>query len=1148
MEKKDIKIVNQIKYCIDSYKNTFFTTNNSKKIVSIASEYIQNELKEPVYIYTFQETNHNSPYSPLLDLISQYIDKENLSDILEKYVYYSYRELFFQYFNSLPIKSNYEFGLFNSDYERYEMYRSIINLIDYISKDNKIYLIIENLEYTNKSSHAIFEYILNKNISININNIFISNSNNSFMENFSDKSRSELLEKLNELFNNRNINFSNSGDNVYPNESDKINRKQLEYYIDLAGNYNSFLAFEDSKDMLLSIFNLKVDSIISTHYYAKLLNNLGDALYFLKEYNNALLYYNMFVKIKKYENYEEFTSMLGKLALTNFAKNNYLKAEKHIRHMLINIKSIDNQLLHLKASLINFIIRYRNNLRSPEGYFEDLKELILLAKQSNKINILYYTYLSRLTQFHLVDIEEAYNPAMKLIKKYKNLYVLSSLYHHKGTIANMRGKTKKGFIALEKSKKVRENIGVPLLLINIYNGIGYEYFRFKMYKESLDNYKLLLPMLKEVKDFNEVAITFYNISIVYFHAHDFKESAIWLEKVLSFTSELDMTSIPYHTIDSIYTLLGICYIKQKNILKAIHYLDQVKYTNKANSEEFYFYYFRGLFKKEVLKLDEAESYLKKSIELLKKSGLDDLWLPIIYLDYIEILHIKKNSSLVYKNIKELESLIKEKKWSAYNDIIKNVENSLGSDSIYEYKLPLGKIKYYSEILVEKAKQDLLLNKLYDKLDEENFFKNLQEELLHYDRNRDKIVHNIISVLHDLFFPKNLYLILKEDMSIFSHNNISTYEEDEIFKITKKYNLFNKKLLKDPKHPLDGVDQWENIVSSPLITNNLSLGVIIMLGNDNEFSSDDLEFLSKASKQITLGLLNIISKRKLELANKTILEQQKELTDKAYTKGLVEVNAGIIHNIGNIINVISLKLQVWLEDEETHSDKDLSFLENIVFPELKNETSTSLQREKIISIFPKFIDLIKNKREDSFDKLKFLYKKIEHVGEIISLQQDFIGRLGTENYYKLSTLVNEVAVLYDSSIKKHKITLKISLENDIEVLCDKIKLIQVIGNVVKNAIDELKDLDKNYKNITIYSIIDKNWSSIVIHDNGRGIPKESLNKIFEFGFSTKGVNGKGFGLHSCRELMHKYSGEISLESSLNNGTTFFIRFPKKYKKE
>ena len=65
--------------------------------------------------------------------------------------------------------------------------------------------------------------------------------------------------------------------------------------------------------------------------------------------------------------------------------------------------------------------------------------------------------------------------------------------------------------------------------------------------------------------------------------------------------------------------------------------------------------------------------------------------------------------------------------------------------------------------------------------------------------------------------------------------------------------------------------------------------------------------------------------------------------------------------------------------------------------------------------------------------------------------------------------------------------------------------------------------------------------ISIKDNGVGIPLEQQERIFTPYFTTKS-SGSGIGLSVVRQIIEKHDGEVSLESLVGSGTTFYLKLP------
>jgi two-component system NtrC family sensor kinase len=102
-----------------------------------------------------------------------------------------------------------------------------------------------------------------------------------------------------------------------------------------------------------------------------------------------------------------------------------------------------------------------------------------------------------------------------------------------------------------------------------------------------------------------------------------------------------------------------------------------------------------------------------------------------------------------------------------------------------------------------------------------------------------------------------------------------------------------------------------------------------------------------------------------------------------------------------------------------------------------------------------------------------------------------------------------------------------------------RLNQVFLNLLVNA----RQAISGRGTITITTELEGNAVRVCIHDTGCGIPAEHLGQIFDPGFTTKGVGvGTGLGLSICYQIVEAHHGTITVESEVDRGTSFTVRFP------
>ena len=141
---------------------------------------------------------------------------------------------------------------------------------------------------------------------------------------------------------------------------------------------------------------------------------------------------------------------------------------------------------------------------------------------------------------------------------------------------------------------------------------------------------------------------------------------------------------------------------------------------------------------------------------------------------------------------------------------------------------------------------------------------------------------------------------------------------------------------------------------------------------------------------------------------------------------------------------------------------------------------------------------------------------------------------------IEELFNRMSQLMKPQFEKTGITCTASVEpNDIEITVDTGLIEQVIINIVKNAIEAVRD--KSHPEIGLSAHIDDYGKAVVqISDNGQGMEASVAEQIFIPFFTTKAY-GSGIGLAFSKQVMRLHNGTISVKSKLDVKTVFTLRF-------
>ena len=105
--------------------------------------------------------------------------------------------------------------------------------------------------------------------------------------------------------------------------------------------------------------------------------------------------------------------------------------------------------------------------------------------------------------------------------------------------------------------------------------------------------------------------------------------------------------------------------------------------------------------------------------------------------------------------------------------------------------------------------------------------------------------------------------------------------------------------------------------------------------------------------------------------------------------------------------------------------------------------------------------------------------------------------------------------------------------------------QVLLNLVRNAADAVESVKDRPAEVRVRLFADHpaGWACCRVEDTGVGIPAENLGSIFDPWFTTKPPGrGTGLGLPVVRNLLREAGGDLSVESHVDQGSTFTFRLP------
>ncbi len=294
----------------------------------------------------------------------------------------------------------------------------------------------------------------------------------------------------------------------------------------------------------------------------------------------------------------------------------------------------------------------------------------------------------------------------------------------------------------------------------------------------------------------------------------------------------------------------------------------------------------------------------------------------------------------------------------------------------------------------------------------------------------------------------------------------------------------------------------NYIVSPInkiseITQSIAEGNIDLRATvkDNDETSTLASSFNKMLDHMSL------THKSLEKSTELLTEKQAQLVDSEKRASLGLLVSGVAHELNNPLNNISVTAEILAEDRQDLSREELKGLSNIL-----------MQCERAKNIVDNLLDFARARKSTVMEKLDIV-NVLKESFNLVSNQMRI-------NNIHLNQDIHDMPVF---------------------VSANRSKLEQIFVSILTNAIQAMSG--SGTLSVGLEPETDDNNVLITISDTGSGIPEEDIKNIFEPFFTTKPVGkGTGLGLSVCKSLVMEHNGEINVESRLDQGTSFTIKFP------
>jgi signal transduction histidine kinase len=284
----------------------------------------------------------------------------------------------------------------------------------------------------------------------------------------------------------------------------------------------------------------------------------------------------------------------------------------------------------------------------------------------------------------------------------------------------------------------------------------------------------------------------------------------------------------------------------------------------------------------------------------------------------------------------------------------------------------------------------------------------------------------------------------------------------------------------------------------------------------------------------------------ELAHTELAQAQRSLMLASRQAGMAEVATGVLHNVGNVLNSVNVSTTL-LRDQVRKSETHTLLKAAELLKQKNEDLEAFLTSDSKGKLMPGFIFQIagqlRKEQENLSLELEQLAKNVDHIKDIVAMQQSYARVAGVIEEVSLAGLVEDALQINAAALTRHGVKVIRQFEAVPLLMLDKHKVLQILINFIRNAKYALDECTQNEKRLVItIAKTNKDCVMIRVEDNGIGIPPENLTRIFSHGFTTR-PHGHGFGLHIGALNAREMGGSLTVASEgTGRGATFALILP------
>lgn len=285
----------------------------------------------------------------------------------------------------------------------------------------------------------------------------------------------------------------------------------------------------------------------------------------------------------------------------------------------------------------------------------------------------------------------------------------------------------------------------------------------------------------------------------------------------------------------------------------------------------------------------------------------------------------------------------------------------------------------------------------------------------------------------------------------------------------------------------------------------------------------------------------------------VRERTRELEDaqvavaaSARQAGMAEIATNVLHNIGNVLNSLNVSAQVVIDKVRTSKQAGVARTAQLL-QEHEADIAAFMAEDPKGKLLPGYLTQLAGtlgaERKDMLEELGGLARSVEHIKEIIAMQQAYAGAGSVTVSMQPQELVEDALRMSADSLSRHRIVLEKDYAPTSDLLLDKGRILQILVNLISNAKQAYAGITDRPHTVKLsVGLASDEVLRISVEDRGVGITAQDMERIFSHGFTTK-PDGHGFGLHSAVIAAHEMGGSLTAASDgAGQGARFTLELP------